>query len=105
MSELQRSGLSLPMEATMAAALGWSGHLETSAFQGLSAGNTCSAATMASASGVLNITGAVIAGSFWPALTGGPSSADWTAQHCAAVKKREIENNVRDESMKHLRLM
>src|SRR5262249_25333799 len=42
--------------------LGSTGRPETSSFQGLSGGNTCSAARIASASGVSNITGALISG-------------------------------------------
>ena len=57
MSLLQRSGLSLPIEATMAAEFLWTGHLETSAFQGLSAGKICIAETTASASLVLKSVG------------------------------------------------
>src|SRR5215472_13245315 len=44
--------------------LGCSGHFEMSVFHGLSAGNTCKAARISSAFGVLNITGLSIFGIF-----------------------------------------
>src|SRR6476660_9020561 len=42
--------------------LGCTGRLEMSSFQALSAGKTCMAARILSASGVLNITGSLMAG-------------------------------------------
>src|SRR6516165_2232495 len=52
------------MEAMMFFELGCVGQREMSVFQGLSGGNTCSAARMRSACGVSNITGRVMAGIF-----------------------------------------
>ena len=49
---------------------GWSGQSETTGFHGLSGGKTSRAARIASASGVLNITGFVIAGIFGRGLGG-----------------------------------
>jgi hypothetical protein len=50
------------MEAMMFFELGWTGHPETSAFQGLSSGKTYNASRMRSASSVSNITGRVTVG-------------------------------------------
>src|SRR5262245_16240914 len=80
MSALYRSGLALPIEATIASESLCSGHFETSVFQGLSGGKTCIAASMASASGVSNITGLVIGGSFCPLLTAGSAASDTLAK-------------------------
>src|SRR5438067_2243348 len=66
--------------------LGWSGRLETSSFQGLSAGNTWRALRMRSASGVSNITGCLTGGNGRPpewtrdspaAMTAATASAAW----------------------------
>ncbi len=62
MSRLYSTGLSGPMDATILAESGWTGIDEMSWFQGLSPGKTWSAARIASASGVSNITGFVIFG-------------------------------------------
>src|SRR5262245_9628679 len=52
------------MPAIILAESGCSGRREMSSFQGLSGGKICIAARILSASGVLNITGFVIGGSF-----------------------------------------
>ena len=66
-----RKGFRAPMEAMMLAELGCTGHRETSWFQGLSGGNICKAARILSATGVSNITGAVIGGTAaWVGLPG-----------------------------------
>src|SRR5262245_62052156 len=62
MSRFHASDLSAPTEAMRFLELGCSGNLETSSFQGLSGGKTWRAARILSASGVLNITGCLIAG-------------------------------------------
>src|ERR1700722_16234630 len=61
MSSLYRSGLLAPIEAPMFFDLGGSGQSAATRFQGLSAGNTSRAAQIASASGVWNRIGLVIA--------------------------------------------
>src|SRR5688500_8394449 len=66
MSVLPRSGLSRPIEATILSELGCRGHFETSAFQALSLGKTCSCETTLSASGVLNSVGAFTSGGAAP---------------------------------------
>src|SRR4051794_3512723 len=62
MSGLYRNGLAAPTEATIFAEFGCVGQSSTTRFHGLSGGNTSRAEQMASASGVSNITGLVIAG-------------------------------------------
>ena len=72
MSALYRSGLPGPADATIARDPGWTGQADTSAFHGLSAGNTCNAAKTASARGSSNGIGSVtggIAGRAGPAAT------------------------------------
>lgn len=64
MSGLYRSGLSAPIDAMMFFEFACNGQSETTWFQGLSGGNTSSAEQIASASGVLNITGLVMRGIF-----------------------------------------
>src|SRR5947209_4170335 len=82
MSELKARFLLPPMEAMIRAESGWTGRREMSSFQGLSAGKTWRAARILSASGVLNITGFVMAGIF-----GKSRSAPRTS---AAPRAREI---------------
>ncbi len=62
MSRLYSSGLSAPIPAIICAESSWTGSAEMSRFHQLSAGNTWSAASTASASGVSNISGFVIFG-------------------------------------------
>ena len=73
-----------------------------SAFQGLSAGKTCIAATIASASGVSNITGCVSGGSFCPDFTAGPGSAALTQEIVTSSAAANISGRVERDGISHL---
>ena len=71
----------------IAAECGWTGRDEMSSFHGLSGGKICIAARMRSASGVSNITGAVIGGSS-PAATMAPESTQ--SQHGSSLTRSPL---------------
>src|SRR5262249_3638409 len=73
--------------------LGCTGRPEMSSFQALSAGNTCMAARILSASGVLNITGSLIGGS-----AGSGRPLECLAPSCGAETEARVRNSNNDKA-------
>jgi len=87
---LHRSGFSAPMDSMMRCESGCSGQSSTIRFQGLSGGKTSSVLQIASASGVLNITGFVIEGIFVARVQLGRAGSPYGGCTCAPPTENVI---------------